>query len=119
MNPGRELDALIAEKVMGWRILKKLTIPPKPLDEADPCGLPPGVSDDGKTAWVSIPHYSADIADAWQVVEKLLAQGFGVEILSDQGQWSVQFWNLGRQTEYGDSAPHAICLAALKVVGAL
>jgi hypothetical protein len=110
MNPGRDLDALVAEKVMGFRWARPLKFTHEGIEQT-------GVAMTEDATYV-LPHYSTDIAAAWQAVEKLLAQGFGVEILSDQGQWSVQFWNLGRQTEYGDSAQHAICLAALKAVDA-
>jgi hypothetical protein len=115
---GRELDALVAEKVMG----------------ADPSTVHWHLSNatflvDGK--WVDVPpvpHYSTDIAAAWEVVEKM-SQKYHWRIQSpfDVGdEWyagltprSVTGWN-GRPDHYAGapSAPLAICLAALKAVGA-
>jgi hypothetical protein len=61
---GRELDALVAERVLGLRI-----------DDAwfqHPDGR--RVSSDG------LPHYSTDIAAAWQVVDKLLTYSCDFEL---------------------------------------
>lgn len=111
MKPGRELDALIAEKVFGlpqstWRDGE---------DHRDEDGV--GVVVLG----VRPDPYSTDIAAAWTVVEKLdLLRNHSFErspdglyeigvLYSDDGYWEV----------YGSAptAPHAICLAALKAVG--
>jgi len=90
MEAGREMDSLIAEKVMGWRWSgenKKWLIPP---------------DDDPRIAWAALwdkkgrpdwlPDYSTDIADAWQVVEKLHDLGYRVEINStcDKGLYDVE-----------------------------
>ncbi len=85
MPAGREMDALVAEKVMGWKWLigvANLGSGPKYryLDEPHVWN-PPRVEWDGKTEmpinhpcinteW-EYPEYSADIAAAWEVVEKL------------------------------------------------
>lgn len=124
MKPGRELDALVAEKVMH----KKHPFYPK---------------EEGMTFWEDaarravnkvclndVPRYSTDIAAAWDVVmrlERTLDQTcwtgeFG---LSCDGVWqaSWSFWRpkKGKWAVTADSyvsAPHAICLAALKAVDA-
>lgn len=58
--------------------------------------------------------YSTDIAAAWKVVEK-----FGHVVLSGpesvSNQWLATF-DAKRESVWGDSAPLAICLAALKAV---
>lgn len=63
--------------------------------------------------------YSTDISAAWEVVEKLLAnrQDFTIDSFMRLGKvtHSVRFDD--SNLTYGDSAPHAICLAALKAVG--
>lgn len=116
MPAGREMDALVAEKVMGWilspakwlvRDRKAIAIPgnpigPKTWEDLDAPGL---------------PRYSTDIAAAWQVVEKLFAIGsfFSVESPNNGVGWSCGITR-GRDTiEYilADSAPLAICRAAL------
>jgi hypothetical protein len=58
--PGRELDALIATKVMGWHHVERLK-----------SGYV-GTSKDNN-AWVPLPNYSTDIAAAWLVVEQVLS----------------------------------------------
>lgn len=68
MEAGRETDALIAEKIMGWRKLgekQQSMCQPKyweKLKEMFWAMLPPG-SDN----WNSVPNYSTDIADDFLV----------------------------------------------------
>jgi hypothetical protein len=62
-----------------------------------------------------IPNYTTDIAAAWEVVLK-----FGVTISGpmEDGTWIASCGPRSRySTEHGTSAPHAICLAALKAKG--
>lgn len=118
MNPGRELDTLIAEKVMG--ILSK-----------DFEGLWKMPKRDCLGAGY---HYSTDIADAWQVVEKIdfflerrtTDDGLrerGAIWKTQSGEWCALYSYVdqlkGRKLVHinGESAPHAICLAALKALG--
>ena len=87
----RGIDALIAEKVMGIDI-HRLT--------------------------KGIPHYSTDIAAAWEVVEK--EKLFSQWMLGTlQKEWQVVMpWADGIQLiAKADTAPRAICLAALKAKG--
>ncbi len=121
MQPGRELDALVAEKVMG--------ITREQMDRYK--NLPSyAASYDGA---VEEPRrYSTDITSAWSVVEKLqssnpywdetgkeaflafqMSPAWGVE----GACWMVNFGD-STTLEFGKTAPHAICLAALKAVGA-
>jgi len=93
MSPGRELDALIAEKVMAWSRPVK--------HEGCLMQLPPN-SSKGEP-YSEAPNYSTDIAAAWEVVKKLRSMGL---VIHDS------FISVDP-----DSAPHAICLAALKVMG--
>jgi hypothetical protein len=107
---GPELSVEVARRVMGW----------------DNAGL---VNDRcyiscGQGFWA--PHES--ISDAWEVVEKLFTvipqQDIHIEHLAanqsgDDGQWSVStcFENEAWVGfVYAETAPHAICLAALKAV---
>lgn len=113
MKPSRELDALIAKKVFGlvqsetqshlWRDPSRFENPAMPL-----------------------PNYSTSISDAWTVVEKLISKKnyvdvymFGpyveVEIKLHEGNGNT----IKAEDPKGlalTSAPHAICLAALKAV---
>lgn len=108
MKPGRELDALVAEKVMGY----------------------PG---DGNVWYVtgdyanpdSIPEYSTDIAAAWEVVEKMKHSSWSFSIRSSddcEAEFSLNDGKFLQNADTvgmgrGDTAPYAICLAALKAVG--
>lgn len=124
MKAGRELDALVAERVMGWRV--KGFAPGHGLRP-----LPP----DSVTCLTAhtIPRFSTDIAAAWKVVERV-ATGYvlfrlGKEIYSGVCQ-SEDFFATFDFPHYGadkpqrkvtatsrESIPHAICIAALKAVG--
>lgn len=103
LKPGRELDALIAEKVMGW----------KPPEFIDGVSLERRWKND-RGEFDSLPRYSTDIAAAWEVVEKI-----GLIIGKNGPVWDAQdLWDLPVYFASADTAPHAICLAALKAVGA-
>lgn len=102
----REIDALVAEKVMGM--------------------LPP----EGKRTWWGLPgahggysvppHYSTDVSAAWRVVEKLHLSISPMQ--HDEHTWS---WvasdkhDLNEATYYAvDATPErAICRAALRMAG--
>lgn len=96
MKAGRELnlrqiDALVAEKVMGW----------------------------GDNPWQ--PFFpSTDIAHAWQVLERLKDKGyiFGIGIDED-GKYvcTIFFDGAGWFEETAETVQLAICLSALKAVG--
>jgi hypothetical protein len=124
MNAGRELDALVAEKVMGWTSdLYAHSL----MGEKVRLWLPPPPSDVAHTA-DTLPRYSTDIAAAWEVVEKVSGPGLAFELV-DVGSFNPGYTELPRWcasfgdgnvviAEEADTAPHAICLAALKAVGA-
>ena len=100
MKPGPELDALIAEHVMGT------------------------INNKDKKFY----HYSTSIAHAWEVVEEIGNDPdldfYNLEIV----RFGPVRWQCRNHTDEGlgceneinataKTAPHAICLAALKVVG--
>jgi hypothetical protein len=122
----RELDAAVAEEVMAqkvetndrgeWMLLTPMTVP----------GWADHVSE--------LPHYSTDIAAAWQVVEKIRGRGLGIFLVDpthemqnvETGEWggpkgpACAFID-GAFTEditcvAGVTVPEAICRAALKAV---
>lgn len=109
MKPSRELDALVAEKVMGMSTERRLR---------------------------DIPEYSTDVAAAWQVVEKLKWAEPELSWSDEQHAWCLYLnkkpldiwqpeWSGGclylKKTlviwPTAPTAPHAICLAALRAVG--
>lgn len=122
MKPGRELDALIAEKVMGLANIEQ---------GANAFGKPTVTSQlrDGFVVGIkgAIPHYSTDIAAAWEVLENIIRKGpfrekFALEWMPhpnlEQSYWAV-FSTINSCIATSKTAPHAICLAALKAGGAL
>lgn len=109
MNASRELDATIAEKVMGWTLRGEHPIFGSPVYAT-------GHSD------TLLPKFSTDIAAAWTVVEQIKAEWI-VTMEIDEHVTRVGFGKNYASTpiEFSQSAkttPLAICLAALKAVGA-
>jgi hypothetical protein len=108
MKAGRELDALIAEKVMGFDIV------PGPGE----LGIKVNITECRR-----IPPYSKNIAAAWEVV-KSFGGRFEFSLEEDQGElmpWIASFSRLDASdmaSAEAETAPHAICLAALRAVGA-
>ena len=142
MNPGRELDALVAEKVMGWKTWKskhghwELGTPGgKPIStfgRRDSSVRYDSVS--GKRVrevlwWEDLyedelPSYSTSIAAAWEVFEWLCKRGDDIaEVVQltfnvQNGWWCTsERWTQIDVQGNAPTAPLAICLAALKAVG--
>jgi hypothetical protein len=116
MEAGQELDALVAEKVMGWTNLF-------PVDTHAILGSRTGINARGNRH--QLPSYSTDIAAAWAVVEKLMMQDIWIAMCpySFHAQpvgWFVEYF-IDKDKKGGEieaaTAPLAICLAALKAVG--
>lgn len=107
LKPVRELDALIAEKVFGA---------PAPRDANAFTEAGYWTADD-KQIFFHCRRYSTDIAAAWEVVEKLNlleCNSLGKNINGEWGVWD----NADSQLPVlASTAPHAICLAALRVAG--
>ncbi len=104
MPAGREMDKLIAEEVFH---LEKTNM--------DGWYWQDGMYDE-------LPYYSIDISDAWKLVEKLCSEN-GCDVMKVckrdpellRGEWSCNF-GLGFES-FGETAPHAICRAALLARG--
>ena len=114
MKPGRELDALIAEKVFGIYVhdlgqMFRFVDDYKKGDIATAESCP-------------VPAYSTDIAAAWEVVEKLGAASFHLQKHPSAEGWEASFgigFSGDERFAYfraiAPTAPHAICLVALKI----
>ena len=121
LQPGPELDALIAEKVMGWR--KVLVVDDGWIHGQHTIGIEP--SSHQELLAIPCPKYSTNVMSAWEVVEKteLLTQRYDGERLDigltlrqgESGQWIIGYC-YGVAVSRADTAPHAICLAALETV---
>lgn len=135
----RKLDILVAEKVMGYVWMRYAGHPDETCDgfiEASLCEPKDWETydkgkdgdrgrymlDDGKyprEEWPSsgrLPRFTKDRDKAMTIVDKL-GPGFALNYVSDKGKpmWLACFKDYG--IERAESAPLAICLAALKAVG--
>lgn len=131
MTP-REIDALVAERIMGWVRLEfkggaVFFMPPDVAEQmyirqqSQEC-VSSGDEDNS-------PLYSSDITAAWRIVDQMRKNGYWLKLQSpfeaDNTKWNAGFtehsftgWN-GRpdNQRQADSAPMAICLAALRYAG--
>lgn len=118
---GRELDALIAERVMGYSV--------KWLPTAlAPEGAPHYANSEEGSGWLVCRLYTLDMSATWRVVEEMGKRGFHARIQTPfipGDEFHAGFtphgssgWN-GRPdfAASADSAPLAICRAALLAVG--
>ena len=95
MKPGRELDKLIARKVLKLK------------------------DEHGFFIELDCPHYSTDIKAAWEIVDKLGEHPgyYDLYLAGHSTQWRARFEEQDTHTAKGETPAHAICLAALKAVG--
>lgn len=118
----RELDALVAEKVMGWtEVLSRR-------DGGGFFGDVGGVNPNTQTT-TRVPAFSSTWAGTGLVVEEMIGREppilFSLEYGTDGHDvngWLAVFTVLGFSTRFthfsgNPSAPRAVCLAALKAVG--
>jgi hypothetical protein len=116
LSIGREMDILVAEQVLGWRIEK---------DEAELKRLDKYFSRHGAQRWWRKPgggwHYdpspfSSEISAAWQVVERMNSRGLALFLVQTLEESMVAF-DKPSTTEHhyvtDKSVTKAICKAAL------
>lgn len=120
MNSGRDLDALVAEKVMGWDVSRDSLwqeVYEQPDDFVE-------TSKERKLRRTLQP-YSTDIATAWDVVDKMSEKGEWTLNGQERLGWTATFYastggmdaKVTRVEGTAETAAHSICLAALKAVG--
>jgi len=118
MPAGPEMDRLVAEKVMGWRLPDQDDSEYRWLDDH---GNPTDYAVESSYNW-SVWSPSRNIAHAWEVVERLKMrsadQDLHIEHHKDSG-WGVSSCDPGSGFEDWTYAPTpmlAICRSALKSV---
>ena len=110
MPAGREMDALVAEKVMG----AVCSCDTKPRENAYGDSFYCAIH--GIDLMGSVRHYSTSITTAWEVVEKLRPGAFHMEYRSDVDDYYVYFVHRrNKGSAFADTAPLAICRASLLV----
>jgi len=119
---GRALDALVAEKVMGWRNLQPWTYGPPELvgtmSGQDPDIIPTRAADEYRV----VPRYSENVGDAWKVLEKMHDGGWFFCVTQRNGLPWCSVWREDGDTfsiegSVTDVLPVAICRAALLALG--
>lgn len=116
MEASRELDAIVAEKIMGylwWHRSEGCNqlYEPGSAEWAADMELIPGKHETEYPPVLGVPHYSTDIAAAWTLIER---HPFYVYIARVHGFWQCNFYAPEAFKATADTAPLAICLAALK-----
>ena len=111
--PGPELNKAVAERVMGIENVQ--------IAECGAWGEKAAHYYKGTFLDpLIVPRYSTDITAAMQITERLIADEFLFQLinLSDDFGWSCSFYKKHYATCHewftADTAPHAICLAALE-----
>ncbi len=121
MTPGRELDVLVAKKVMGLAVWPQHCCGAQGYgqgadDHCDGCDF-----ETDKRIWQGA-KYSTDIAAAWEVVEKDDGWGFDWRLkrwAASSKPWACTAERIVDGKRFyveAVTAPHAICLAALKAL---
>jgi hypothetical protein len=135
MEAGPEMDALVAERVMGWKRggandhTRPAHRPSKdfpgtvlgdfggkgPHDYLESPGPAGRIYFCGCPSSADLPAYSTSIADAWEVVEKFISAGCAGWVEGDghTGYRAGCTSESGRFETDGGTAPLAICRAAL------
>lgn len=105
MKVGRELDILVANKVFGWEYDEFLEM----FYTKHELGSVPRSSNF---------RPSTNIADAWKVLEKLIQLGAEINVgFYKQWDCSIDYPIGCNWLVQAETAPLAICLAALKALG--
>jgi hypothetical protein len=120
LEAGREIDALVAERIMRWtRETYWVATGRGPHEERSGLFGPGGIRDVDQ-----FPCYSTEIAAAWEVVERMGECGREMRIYHfsvDDEKWyySVEFLPRFANTHtMVKSAPLAICRSALQAIEA-
>lgn len=121
MELGRELDALVAEKVMGWTVFREKHNGYELEDDEIAIGYPPG--EDINSVPYEIEDYSTHIQTAWVVFNKIKDLGAWIEVAWNPKKKhyrcaiGANFTNGKLKTTIDENkfqtAPEAICKAAL------
>lgn len=114
MNPGRDLDKLIAEKVFGRKT--------KVVFNDWHYEVPSQKCGSDIIGYVPVPRYSIHMACAMDVATKVNQLGYSVGLfIATESGFRARLANGSEVSEAtsDENLAHAICLAALKAVNAL
>jgi hypothetical protein len=105
VKAGRELDMLVAEKVMGWKRGRMY-------GNGNGSWIQPPGTRWHRDDWSGTPDYSEDIKHAWMVVDAM-GGNHKFTLQSEHGEWFCSF-DGGPEVTDIETPELAICLAALK-----
>jgi hypothetical protein len=100
MKYGPELDALVAEKIFGMKVMiaknpafvQEIMMANIWIDKQKG-GHPQTVGMDGSAGWYPCPEFSKDISAAWKVVEEMIYLGWWFNLAYDEGDiYKICFW---------------------------
>lgn len=108
----RKLDALVAEKVMGWTEIRlsehEIFTKSGHIFAVETCFIgKSSILSDPKGKIYRVPSYSTDIAAAWTVIDKIGKEGHPWEPFKGMFQNDPEL----------ETLPYRICIAALNSVG--
>jgi hypothetical protein len=122
---GRELDALVAEKVFGCNVKWPMGEGGRGYCDCKPKRTryyktwPHGITTEEGCNYPELHEYSESIAATWEVVEKFLSDGHDFTLDSGRNRDTGEIFHACRLDDvnltYAPTAPLAICRAALKV----
>ena len=111
----RELDQLVAEKVMGWKPYRNPDLKQDYFRWENAFGAICSDAD--------LPTYTTSIVAAWKIVEKMNQERWVMRLETWDTEAGCEFSRaetdqiVSHRTSCVDTAPMAICIAALKAKG--
>ena len=132
MPAGREMDALVAEKIFGWKWIEGLLPwghPSLISPEHDRQETRSFIYTDKRKPSGTFPKYSTEVAAAWEIVEMIKASQTEIRIRGmdwyDGGGWNVEVMDIMSkkvayesyvETLYPEQGRANVCLAICRVV---
>lgn len=120
LTASRELDALVAKKIFGCRVLRDVPLADQSWMTVCGCLEANWPHARGGSVMGELAGYSTDIAAAWEIVGMLAKPDeFHMQTISGAGsglRWWVSFMGRTRGS-FADSIEVAICRAALETQG--
>jgi hypothetical protein len=119
MPAGREIDALVAQMVFGWKYAAQLLFPPND----HPAMIEHWAAnwdEHGNPNW--LPHYSENISRAWEIVDEMCKRQFRYEVGGNfmglghiYAAFDNEQWADGNPPSkaFAETVPLAICRSAL------
>lgn len=123
-EPGFKLDALVDERVFGHTVAWRNSFSWRTdiIDEIKANSRGFDLITEAQIAGACVPQYSARIADAWLVIQKLAECNERVEVMAERRGFRhrCRIWSDGYncREETAIGAPLAICRAALRALDA-